>query len=89
MNEKAFRWSLYIWGWQCFSSHSFQSLIVDEATKDNNPPSLSTELRCRRTKCKGDIEVAFDGAVIEWWCTVCNQAGRINDWQGSKWDNSK
>jgi len=66
---------------------SFQSLIVDEATKDL--PTLSTELRCRIKKCKGNIEVAFDGDIIEWWCTDCNEAGRISDWQGSKWDNHK
>ena len=35
----------------------------------------------------GNIEVTFDGDVIEWWCTDCNEAGRISDWQGSKWDN--
>jgi len=53
---------------------SFQSLIVDEATRDNQPSTLSTELRCRIKKCKSNIEVAFDGDVIEWWCRVCNKA---------------
>jgi len=68
---------------------SFQSLVVDEATKEPQPPTLATELRCRNKKCKGIIEVEFDGDVIEWWCTDCNEAGRISGWQGSKWDNRK
>ena len=68
---------------------TFQSLIVDAATKDYEPPIMATELRCRNIKCKGTIELAFDGDVIEWWCTDCNETGRISDWQGSKWDNRK
>ena len=68
---------------------SFQSLIVDAATKDYDPPVMATEIRCRNKKCKGNIELAFDGEVIEWWCNECEEAGRISDWQGSKWDNRK
>jgi hypothetical protein len=68
---------------------SFQSLIVDAATKDYDPPIMATEIRCRKKKCTGTIELFFDDEIIEWWCTDCNEAGRISGWQGSKWDNRK
>jgi hypothetical protein len=65
------------------------ALIVDAATKDYPPRSKSTDIRCIMKKCTGTIELFFDDEIIEWWCTDCNEAGRISDWQGSKWDNRK
>jgi uncharacterized membrane protein YjdF len=50
---------------------------------------MATEIRCRKKKCTGTIELFFDDEIIEWWCTDCNEAGRISGWQGSKWDNRK
>jgi len=42
-------------------------------------------------RCSGTIEIDVDTkeVVIEWYCIKCNEAGRISDWQGTKWDNTK
>ena len=68
---------------------SFLVLIVDTATKDYEPPIKDTGIRCLTKKCNGPIELGFssDNEIIEWWCTDCDEAGRIIGWQGTKWDN--
>ncbi len=70
---------------------SFLALIVDTATKDYEPPIKATEIRCLQKKCNGTIELAIDqdDEAIEWWCTDCDEAGRISGWQGTKWNNRK
>jgi hypothetical protein len=67
---------------------SFLALIVDAATRDFEPPIKATDVRCRQKKCDGTIELGFssDDDAIEWWCSDCDEAGRISGWQGSKWD---
>ena len=68
---------------------SFLVLIVDEATRNFEPPIIATDIRCRKKRCGGTIELGFssDDDAIEWWCSDCDQAGRISGWQGTKWDN--
>lgn len=68
---------------------SFLVLIVDEATRDYEPPIKATEIRCRHRKCAGYIELGIDETdeTIGWWCSDCDQAGRISGWQKTKWDN--
>ena len=68
---------------------SFLVLIVDTATKEYEPPIKATEIRCLESKCKGTIELGInpDDEAIEWWCTDCDEAGRISGWQGTRWDN--
>ena len=70
---------------------SFLALIVDYATKDYPPPVNATEIRCMNKTCTGliEIEVDFENESIEWWCDKCAEAGRISDWQQTKWDNRK
>ena len=68
---------------------SFLALIVDQTTKDYNPPAMATDIRCHNKKCAGTIEVGIDSETeeIEWWCTHCEEAGKISGWQKTKWDN--
>jgi len=67
----------------------FLALIVDAATKDYKPPIKGSGIKCLIKKCNGTIELGFssDNEIIEWWCTDCDEAGRISGWQGTKWDN--
>ena len=67
----------------------FHSLVVDAATRDYEHPIKATEIRCLKKKCNGNIELGIspEDEAIEWWCTDCDQAGRISGWQGTKWDN--
>lgn len=68
---------------------SFLVLIVDEATRDYEPPIKATDIRCRQRKCAGTIELGIspDNYAIEWWCSDCDQAGRLSGWQRTRWDN--
>ncbi len=68
---------------------SFLALIVDAATRDYEPPIKATDIRCLQKKCGGTIELGFSSEddAIEWWCSDCDQAGRISGWQGTKWNN--
>jgi len=68
---------------------SFLALIVDQTTKGYKPPTMATDIRCHNKKCAGTIEVGIDSETeeIEWWCTHCEEAGKISGWQKTKWDN--
>jgi hypothetical protein len=68
---------------------SFLALIVDTATTNYAPSKKTTEIRCLKKKCIGtiDIEVDIVDEFIYWSCNKCTEAGRINDWQKTKWDN--
>jgi len=68
---------------------SFLALIVDATTKGFAPSILSTDLRCHNKKCAGTIEIRMDSKTdeIDWWCTHCDDAGKISGWQKTKWDN--
>jgi len=70
---------------------SFLALIVDTATKSYPTLIDSTEIRCQKKKCTGNIEIGFDieNEIIEWWCNNCSEGGKISGWQGTKWDNRK
>ena len=68
---------------------SFLGLIVDAATKDYTPLKKSAEIRCLTKNCKGIIEISVDtkNEFIHWNCSTCSEAGRISDWQKTKFDN--
>ena len=70
---------------------SFLSLIIDTTTKDYSPIKKFTEIRCRKKKCTGNIEimVEINEETIYWHCPVCTETGKISGWQGTKWDNRK
>ena len=70
---------------------SFFALIVDTATKVYPPPIKTTEIRCRKKNCTGNIEIEVDtkNEFIHWCCNKCSEAGRISDWRKTKWDNRK
>jgi len=70
---------------------SFLALIVDTATKDYPPPIKSTEIRCLKKKCTGTIEIKVNtkDELIYWYCNKCLEAGKIVEWQKTKWDNRK
>jgi len=42
-------------------------------------------------KCTGSIDIAIDTKEeeIRGHCPKCNEDGKINGWQGTKWDNRK
>jgi hypothetical protein len=67
---------------------SFLVLIVDAVTPEAPPIFVETELRCRTTKCTGEILARLDPATeeIQWHCTLCDHHGVIRNWQGTKWD---
>ena len=68
---------------------SFLALIVDQSTKNFDHPVLSSDIRCRIKKCDGRVEIGmnFQTETIEYWCTHCDDAGKISGWQKTKWDN--
>ncbi len=68
---------------------SFHVLIVDSATKEYPPAEKYTQIRCLKKKCTGLIEIEVDtkNEFIYWNCNNCSEAGRISDWQKTKWDN--
>jgi sorbitol-specific phosphotransferase system component IIBC len=69
----------------------FLALIVDLATKDYPPSKKTTDIRCIIIKCTVTIEIGVNvrEEVIGGQCTKCYKAGKINGWQGTKWDNRK
>jgi hypothetical protein len=68
---------------------NFLGLIVDTTTK-NEPTTLTrTEIRCFKKGCHGMIKSALspDKKEIHWFCPVCENEGKISEWQGTKWNN--
>jgi hypothetical protein len=67
---------------------SFFTLLVDAATSVDDY-ELKTGIRCFKPACEGKIFVRMpEDSGIEWHCLMCGVSGIINNWQGSKWDNS-
>ncbi len=68
---------------------SFMALVIDATTKN---PSLVclTDIRCFQKKCQGSIVSDILGSTheVHWKCTECDNEGYIDDWQGTRWDNS-
>lgn len=50
-------------------------------------PGLSN-MPCRRKSCAGRIGVATEDGFIFWGCSVCDDDGRIQHWQHTRWDLS-
>ena len=67
----------------------FLSLIIDTTAMDYTLSKKSTDIRCMKKKCKGKIESKVDTReeTINWHCPVCNEAGIISGWQGTRCDN--
>ena len=67
---------------------SFLVLIVDAITQNATANFVETELRCRTTKCTGEILARLDLANEEilWQCPLCGHHGVIRHWKGTKWD---
>lgn len=67
---------------------SFLALVID-ATTQKQP--LTDNLRCFISNCEGKVINRFSqsGEEIIWKCSKCGNEGRISDWQGTKWDNTK
>ena len=70
---------------------SFHVLIVDSATKEYPPEEKYSQIRCLKKKCTGLIEIEADteNGFIYRNCNKCSEAGRISDWQKTKWDNRR
>lgn len=66
---------------------SFLTLIIDETTQPLSGKH-SEGLRCFVKGCHGTISshISHEG-TIDWKCSVCENEGKISDWQGTKWDN--
>lgn len=66
----------------------FTLLVVDAATSSDDY-ELKTGIRCFKPDCEGTIFIRMpEDSGIEWHCLMCGVSGIINNWQGSKWDNS-
>ena|SRR5450759_1561354 len=68
---------------------SFLALVVDTSTKTLPSTLASTDIRCFENGCHGLIksEVLKPNNEIHWVCSKCQNEGRINEWQKTKWDN--
>jgi hypothetical protein len=68
---------------------SFMALVVDVTTKHPYIATLS-DIRCFQKGCQGLIKSEILGSTheVHWKCSKCNNEGRIDDWQGTRWDNS-
>lgn len=68
---------------------SFLALVVDTTTKKMPTALTSTEIRCFEKRCEGTIKSELERKhdEIYWLCSKCENEGKINGWQGSKWDN--
>lgn len=69
---------------------SFMALVVDATTKNPSVATL-TDIRCFQKRCQGLIisEILGSTHEVHWKCTECDNEGRIDDWQGTRWNNSR
>lgn len=70
---------------------SFLALVVDITTKTQPSTLTSTDIRCFKKGCHGQIKTALvtKSGELHWYCPDCENEGVISEWQGTKWDNHK
>lgn len=63
--------------------------IIDTTTKTLPNTLTSTEVKCFKKGCDGQIKSALrpDNDEIHWFCPDCEEEGLINSWQGTEWDH--
>ena len=68
---------------------SFLALVVDTTTKTLPTTLSSSDIRCFKKGCHGQIKTALmpKNGEIHWYCPDCENEGVISGWQGTKWDN--
>jgi hypothetical protein len=68
----------------------FLTVIIDNATRTLPHTLTSTGVKCFGKGCDGLIKTAVrpDTTEIHWYCPECEKEGLINNWQGTKWDQS-
>jgi len=64
--------------------------IVSQASNYDEPTALKCRRWYRRRRCGGSLTIFFDVDThdVLWFCPVCDDQGRIRDWEGTFWDNS-
>jgi hypothetical protein len=69
----------------------FLSRVVEFATRMLPKTLTKTDIECFSSSCEGIIQTAikYDHSEIHWYCPVCENEGRITDWQGTIWDKRK
>lgn len=69
---------------------NFLAFVVEETTTLFPGQSIQTGIRCFQPGCSGQVtsELKHKKDEISWKCSQCDNAGRINSWQKTKWDNS-
>ena len=67
---------------------SFNTLLIDEATKAFPADDHDSRIRCRTKTCTGSIRVTLLSRVdnLGWQCPICGLRGVISHWQDTKWD---
>lgn len=67
----------------------FYGLVINETTSKFTSGLISTDIRCFRIKCEGNIqsEILKETDEIHWQCSECQNEGMINGWQKTQWDN--
>jgi len=70
---------------------SFLTQVIDSTTRVLPNSLTSTNVRCFEKGCDNLVKTAVrpDTEEIHWFCPNCENEGLINNWQGTKWDNSK
>lgn len=69
---------------------SFFALIIDTTTKILPRRLKATEIRCFEKGCQGTVRVEIlPSNDIYWMCSRCDNEGKINQWQETKWNNIK
>ncbi|MFA5818244.1 MAG: hypothetical protein WC854_03075 [Bacteroidales bacterium] len=68
---------------------SFFALVIDATIKKSPSTVTFTDIRCFKKRCDGLIrsELLSANDEIHWICSKCQNEGRINGWQKTKWDN--
>ena len=67
----------------------FFAMVIDSTTTILPASLTPIDIRCFKKGCHGIIRAASnrDTEEIHWKCPVCDNAGIISNWQGTKWDN--
>jgi hypothetical protein len=64
--------------------------IVAQASNYDEPATLRCRWRPGRRPCGGSLTLFFDvdNFDVLWYCSNCDDNGRISGWEGTFWDNS-
>jgi hypothetical protein len=64
--------------------------IVAQASNYDEPTTMRCRRRQGRRPCPGALTIFFDVDSFDvlWFCPVCDDNGRIGNWEGTFWDNS-